>query len=163
MQLGNLKPEKVVIKVEQIINENIELINFKASQKNILVEKSEVDDSYVEVDPNMISTVVRNILNNAVKFTFNKGKIQISSKRIGTFVEIAVKDNGVGIRKEVVPKLFNIDKSVKTIGTNGEQGTGLGLVLSKEFVERNGGELLVESEFTKGSTFKIILPHCHPS
>jgi len=103
----------------------------------------------------MIDFVIRNLINNAVKFTGANGKIDITSLEKGEFVEISVTDTGVGIPKESIDKLFRIDKSFSTPDTDGEKGTGLGLILCKEFLAVNDGEIQVKSEMEKGSTFSI--------
>ena len=107
----------------------------------------------------MLSTIIRNILFNAIKFTKRGGKIQIlTSIYNDVAAHIKIKDNGVGIPKDKLETLFKIDEASSTKGTENEKGTGLGLVLCKEFVARNGGKIWVESEFGKGSTFHFTIP-----
>lgn len=104
-------------------------------------------------DKKMISTVLGNLISNAVKFTHSGGEIVISVKPKQKEWVITVSDNGVGIKKEAIEKLFRIDESHSTLGTEDEKGTGLGLLLCKEFVEKNNGKIWLESEEKKGSKF----------
>ena len=106
----------------------------------------------------MTKTIIRNLLNNAIKYTENGGKIDIKAQKKGSFIEVSVIDTGIGLSKEDIKKLFRIDVKNKSIGTSKEKGTGLGLILSKEFVQKNGGRIGVISELGKGSTFYFTLP-----
>lgn len=110
------------------------------------------------VDEYSLSTVLRNLLSNAIKYTNENGKIQIKSKRDNTLLEITVEDNGIGISRENILKLFRIDCNLSIPGTNNETGTGLGLILCKEFVEKNGGEIWCESQPGNGSKFIFTVP-----
>jgi two-component system sensor histidine kinase/response regulator len=105
----------------------------------------------------MLKLIIRNLVNNAIKFTKNKGTVEVLSEDMGDFVCIAVKDNGIGISEQNLKKLFDRESSFTTLGTELEKGTGLGLNLCKEFVELHGGKIWVESEEGKGSTFKFTL------
>jgi len=109
-------------------------------------------------DEGMISTVLRNLISNAIKFTKPGGEIVISAIQNQTEIVVSVKDNGVGIPQDTIGKLFRIDENYTTKGTNNERGTGLGLILCKEFVEKHGGKIWVESEEGEGSTFSFSLP-----
>lgn len=151
------KPER--INVYSIVTENIEIINSNAIKKDIHI--SIQIDKKIEVfaDKEMLNTIFRNLLSNAIKFTYQKGSVIISAKiEQDSYVKIAVADNGVGIGKDDVPNIFKIEYNRSTKGTEGEQGTGLGLVLCKEFVEKNKGKIWVVSEEGKGSTFNFQLP-----
>ena len=106
----------------------------------------------------MVHSVLRNLLSNALKFTPENGLIELSAVQKESEVEISVKDSGVGITPENLEIIFNQKQSVKTLGTNNEAGSGLGLVLCKDFVEKNGGTIRVESELNIGSTFTFTLP-----
>ena len=105
----------------------------------------------------MLKTVLRNLVSNAIKFTKSGGSININTEKKSGFVIISVSDNGIGIQSENKAKQFNISEVLTTKGTAGETGTGLGLLLCKEFVEKHGGRIWVESEAGKGSEFKFTL------
>jgi two-component system, sensor histidine kinase and response regulator len=142
--------ELVAYEIDSFMNE--------AKQKQITVGHSIVPNLNVSADIQMVKTIFRNLISNAVKFTKTGGEIAISASEHDHFVEIAVKDNGVGISNEVGRELFKMN-GPHTVGTWNEQGTGLGLLLCKEFVEMHGGNIWIESKPGKGSTFKFTLPH----
>jgi len=109
----------------------------------------------------MINTVLRNLISNAIKFTHPGGKIIVSAEEIQNEIKVSVSDNGVGIPKNSIEKLFRIDENYSTPGTQKEKGTGLGLILCKDFIEKHGGKIWVESDEGKGSTFSFTLEK-HP-
>ena len=147
------------INLSNIISQNIEIINQRALQKGITIISEVPDTEKVYADEKMINTVLRNLLSNAVKFTRKDGKIIIKSKLLDdNTIEVSIEDNGVGIPEKDVKRLFKIEEKVSSEGTEGEPSTGLGLLLCKEFVELNKGEISVESETGKGSTFSFTLP-----
>jgi PAS domain S-box-containing protein len=129
-----------------------------AKQKGISISNLVPEGSISFVDRNMITTVVRNLISNAIKFTNPGGEIQISLKDNPDDYELIVADNGVGMDAEKLSKLFKIGENISTPGTAHEKGSGLGLILVKEFVEKNGGSIRVESEVGKGTRFFIKLP-----
>ena len=106
----------------------------------------------------MVCTIARNIISNATKFTNKGGEITVSSNLVENFVELSIKDTGVGIEKKNLDKLFVIDKTFRTKGTANEEGTGLGLLLCKEMIEKQGGKIWAESEPGKGSNFVFTIP-----
>jgi len=106
----------------------------------------------------MINTVLRNLVSNAIKFTPIGGNITINSEITDGFVKISVSDTGIGISEENLNKLFTLDQQITTIGTNQEKGTGLGLIICKEFIEKHNGIISVESKIGKGSTFSFTVP-----
>jgi len=106
----------------------------------------------------MIGTVLRNLISNAIKFTNSGGTIVISAEQKPDELLVTVSDNGVGIKNDTIEKLFRIDENNSTAGTQNEEGTGLGLILCKEFVEKHGGKIWVESEVGKGSKFYFTIP-----
>jgi signal transduction histidine kinase len=132
-----------------------------AANKNISLNCELTEHINVFVDKNMINTVLRNLISNAVKYSYNGGAIKILTVLKVGEVEISVVDNGVGLEQEQIKKLFKISEKVSTSGTEKETGTGLGLLLCKEFVEKHGGKIWVESEFEKGSSFRFTLPLCN--
>jgi signal transduction histidine kinase len=107
----------------------------------------------------MVKTILRNLIGNAIKYTNNGGEITISATEGKRFIEIVVKDNGIGISPEAQRRLYKIHSFHSTTGTNNEKGTGLGLILCREFIEMHGGNIRIESEPGKGSKFKFTLPH----
>jgi signal transduction histidine kinase len=109
-------------------------------------------------DKNMIKTIVRNLISNAIKFTRRNGKVEVKALIYNRHVEISVSDSGIGMTKESIAKLFRLDGNPSTRGTENEKGTGLGLFLCKEFIEKHGGKIWVESEPGKGSVFRFNLP-----
>ena len=129
-----------------------------AIRKNIELKRFIPDDLVIVADRNMIKTVLRNLISNAIKFTPKNGKVGVNALTNDKYIEIAVSDNGIGMTKEIISKLFRIDSNHLTRGTENEKGTGLGLFLCKEFVEKHGGKIWVESEPGKGSIFKLFLP-----
>ncbi|MFP4110163.1 MAG: sensor histidine kinase, partial [Desulfonatronovibrio sp.] len=112
----------------------------------------------VMVDKAMASTVVRNILANAVKYTRRKGKVWVNAEKDESMIRIAVKDDGLGMDQETLSCLFAKDKKRSVKGTEGERGTGLGLLLCREFVEKHGGQIWAESKPGQGSVFMFTLP-----
>jgi len=141
------------------ISESMVFVMEGANNKNIKVFYNVPDDLEVYADRNMLGGMIRNLVSNAVKFTPREGNITISAKTIeDNFVEISVKDSGIGMNKEMVDHLFILDVNTSRNGTEGECSTGLGLILCKDFVEKHGGKLWVESEEGKGSTFRFTLP-----
>ena len=157
-QTGKIHFEPELFNLEPIATEIVNLVRTSAGNKNILLESEIPSDVQVYADKNMVNTVIRNLLLNSVKFTCSGGKILLSARNTGTIAEISVTDNGIGIGPEHLQKLFSIDSNVVSYGTEGEQGTGLGLILCKEFIEKNAGAIRVESVVGKGSTFTVTLP-----
>ena len=144
--------------INQIISENITLLENPANEKEIELTNNCENGIIVFADKNMILTVLRNLISNAIKFTPKKGKITVGCKQIdGKNVQISVTDTGVGISEENIPKLFSIEQNFKTIGTEKEKGTGLGLIVCKEFIEQNNGKIWVESEEGKGTSFMFTI------
>jgi ligand-binding sensor domain-containing protein/signal transduction histidine kinase len=143
--------------VAPVINDIFSIVVPMAVKKQITV-LNKVDESIeVYADLNMTRLIFRNLISNAIKFTEEKGEIIVTAHVKGEMVEFGIRDNGIGISEEVKENLFDQLESTLRIGTHSERGSGLGLILCKEFVENNGGEIHVESELNKGSTFKFSL------
>lgn len=159
-QLRSNKFNFVALNLLNTLNEVIKLVENSANNKSISIEIQVDEDLMVEADEQLIQFVFRNLISNAIKFTPNGGKITIKSEKNTSDVEISVSDNGIGIDQETKEKLFRIDTQISTQGTNHEMGTGLGLILCKEFIAKHGSKIWVESEVGKGSTFKFTLPLC---
>jgi PAS domain S-box-containing protein len=151
-----INPEKVDINIA--VQENIAVLKSAAEGKKIKIRTKIPQNTFVFADDNMVKAVIRNLLSNAIKFTGTGGSVEISTLNSGSEIEVSITDNGLGIEPENLPRLFRIDDQFKTKGTHDEQGSGLGLILCKEFVEMNGGKIWVESKSGKGSSFKFTLP-----
>ena len=141
-----------------ICKDSLEVLKPNAEAKNIAINCLAADHIYVFADSDMIKTVLRNLVSNAIKFTNNGGTININAGQTNSNVNISVSDNGIGIEHDNLAKLFDISQVITTKGTEKETGTGLGLLICKEFVEKHGGIIWVESELGKGSNFKFMLP-----
>ncbi|HLO57462.1 MAG TPA: HAMP domain-containing sensor histidine kinase [Bacteroidales bacterium] len=150
----------VSFNLSELIHDELEMINESARLKNILIYTDVPEDLAVEADQNMIRTIVRNFIGNAIKFTHRGGRVRVYAMRQTEIIEIGVSDNGIGISAEAQKKLFRFNSFQSTNGTEHEQGSGLGLLICKDFVDRHGGMIDVESEPGKGSTFKFHLPQC---
>jgi signal transduction histidine kinase len=151
-----INPEKVNLR--NLINENIYAQQLAAANKDIKIYYKAEEDIFVYSDKNMINTILRNLLSNAVKFTFKSGRVAVTTTRTNDEVVVSVKDSGIGIPEEKIKELFRIDTRNSNPGTENEQGTGLGLKLSKEFVEKLGGRIWVECIETTGSEFRFSIP-----
>ncbi|NOX17512.1 MAG: PAS domain-containing protein [Chlorobi bacterium] len=153
MQTGNMKLEKSEFDLSRIVNEIIDLLSPKANVKNIEIENKILPETKISADENMLRSILRNLIINAVKFTHEGGTVSVSHEFINGKHQIKVSDNGVGINPEEIQTIFSIDAHHTAVGTKGEKGTGLGLVLVKEMVEMHGGTIRVESMVDKGSDF----------
>ena len=157
-QTGRLQISNGIVNIHALIEENIQLLKNHASKKSIQISNEVPSETTVLCDENMIRTVLRNLISNAIKYTREKGRILCQSIPREDHIEISITDNGIGIKPENQEKLFRIDVNYSTAGTAQETGTGLGLILCKEFVNKNAGKIWVESEFGKGSSFIFSLP-----
>jgi signal transduction histidine kinase/ligand-binding sensor domain-containing protein len=157
-QTGRMSFEPVNLNLSTIVEETINLLEGDAQRKNIKLQSLIDQHMMAFADEHMLKTICRNLVSNAIKFTPENGTITIKSVIIDAQVEVTVADTGVGIPPEDIPKLFRIDTNITTKGTSNETGTGLGLILCKEFIEKHKGEIWVESEINKGSEFKFTLP-----
>ena len=159
IQTGSVKFNPVNIDLHRFVNEATGIYNNLVNQKKVELNINCDPEIKVFADENMLSTVFRNLTSNAIKFTNEGGSILIDAKEIDDkFVEVSVRDNGVGISLGDQEKLFKIDEHLSTKGTNNEEGTGLGLILCKDLVNKNGGKINMESEAGKGTTFKFTIP-----
>jgi signal transduction histidine kinase len=143
-----------------IIQEVLDLSEEMLRQKQLTVDyKCKcVEDDHVIIDRDMISSVIRNFISNAIKYSYPEGKITISCEGTGETIIFRISDNGVGMSPDILNSLFKIGETISNKGTNNETGTGIGLLLCKEFIEKHQGEIAVESEIGKGSMFKFHLP-----
>lgn len=150
------------IQVAQIVDNILELASLNAIKKNIELKNHINNNVWVFADPSMLNTIIRNLVFNAIKFTPINGKVEVEIyEHDSNFMRIAVIDNGVGMSQSAIDKLFRIDSTRSTLGTNKEEGTGLGLILCHELVLKHGGNIWVESEIKVGSAFYFTIPKVH--
>ena len=159
IQIGKIETSKENFNINEVVDGVQELLNENLNKKNILFLNEIPDDVHVYADKNMVSSVMRNLIHNAIKFTHANGHITTSSEINNGHVSIFVNDTGVGIPEENIAKLFEIGSKITTYGTANEVGTGLGLILTKEFIDKNNGSIQVKSQIGKGTIFTINLPH----
>lgn len=158
-QTGNIEFSPKELEITAITNKTINLLANVAKNKNITVQSEIEKEHSVYADKNMLETIFRNLVSNAIKFTPVNGEVVLSMTKESKQTVFSIKDNGIGISAEKVAELFIINHRHSTLGTDDETGTGLGLMLCKEFIEKHGGVLSVESEIGKGSTFKFTIPN----
>ena len=152
----NFMPERLILR--DVVEEVIELNANNALQKNVSIENAIAEHLTAFADSNMVKTILRNLIGNSIKFTPEGGNIQIDASRNHDQITVSVADNGIGIDEDGLGKLFKIGEQTHTIGNSKEKGTGLGLILSREFVELNHGKIWAESQPGQGSTFFFTLP-----
>lgn len=158
-QIGRMEFSPEYLDLTALILETTHFVDSIAGQKSISIKSSLPPHLNVFADKAMISTVLRNIISNAIKFTPTGGEVNIMAYKDPDEIIISVSDTGVGISPESINKLFRIDHFYSTTGTNKERGTGLGLILCKEFVEKHKGKIWVDSKIDEGSTFYFTLPN----
>lgn len=159
VQQGEIPFNPDIINLRSMINLNIRLNDELARHKGIKITTEIPDHLSVNADENMLQTILRNHISNALKFTPAGGQVTITAQPVNdNFIEIAVTDSGIGMSREMIDKLFRLDARIGRPGTNGEPSTGLGLLLCKEFIEKHGGTIRVESETDKGSRFIFTVP-----
>jgi signal transduction histidine kinase len=160
-QLGKIAFEPKKFALKDLCHELIDNQKNHAETKKILIKCKELEtDICIMADLNMLKTIMRNLLSNAIKFSNEHGQIFISAEISGNYTIISVSDSGIGIDKTSQEKLWKLSKPYSTSGTAEEKGTGLGLLICKEFVEKHGGKIWVESEPGKGADFKFTIPLC---
>ena len=157
----SLNPEQ--LSVNEVVRRNVELLVPAARKKSIRISTNTGEDLHLFADMDSIDLVIRNLLSNAIKFTPNGGDITISARDAGAQIEIEIADNGVGMDKDLAENIFKSNDFHSSKGTEKEKGSGLGLVLCKDFVEKNGGEIRVESKPGIGSKFMFTLPKSGPA
>ncbi len=158
LQRGKMDYQPSLLDTDYIIQNNLALHQATAKQKNITLKAKVGEGSFVQADLNMIDTVVRNLIANAIKFTPAGGSITVTSDINQENIQVTVTDSGIGMSASDLKKLFRIDEKFQNPGTNNEKGTGLGLILCKELVEMNRGRIWVESEVGRGTSFHFTLP-----
>lgn len=163
LKWSRIQMNNIEINLEEIDIHKISIDVIRHQANNALNKKIEIynfiqNSTFAFADQNMITTVLRNLLSNAIKFTEKGGKIEFYSIVKNSFIEISITDNGIGMPQEIADKIFSIDFKHSTKGTNKEEGTGLGLKICKEFIDKNKGNISVISGLKKGTTFNITLP-----
>ena len=157
-QTGSISYEPQYVAIKKLVDETLDALLVNIENKKLKVNVK-VDDKLVAyIDQNMIATVIRNLLSNAIKFSPESSSIKLRAEQKNNVIVFSVVDNGVGMSKENKEKLFKIDQHLTTPGTSDEKGSGLGLILCKEFIEKNKGEIWVESQLNKGSEFSFTIP-----
>jgi signal transduction histidine kinase len=158
IQRGVIKNNPINCQLSEYFNQNISLNSTLISKKSLNVSNTIDSNLFVSADSHFLNSVIRNIISNAIKYTNLNGLIEISANKINDkLIHISVKDNGIGISENYRDELFRIDQINSSPGTEGEMGTGLGLVLCKEYIERSGGKIWIESELEKGTTINFTL------
>lgn len=164
MQQGMILFTPEIIPLCSIITDSLDILGEPAQMKEIEITCAIPNQLEVLADVNVVQTIIRNMVSNAIKFTPRGGKVDIAAKVLPDhFIEVSVADTGIGMDREMLDKLFRLDGKVNREGTEGEASTGLGLILCKEFIEKQGGKLWVESEVGKGSVFYFTLPFADES
>lgn len=157
-QTGNIGYNPRPIHFNTLLSYTLPTLSGNALKKNIIIETHLSENDLVFVDEALINSVLRNLLSNAIKFTYPNGKVVITSTPVNSALQISITDTGRGISADNINKLFKIESKFSQVGTENESGTGLGLILCKEFVEKNQGIIWVNSDIDKGSTFTFTLP-----
>jgi PAS domain S-box-containing protein len=158
MQTDQIEIKNENIDVSIILNDTIELMKTQSEHKNIKLFSSIRFNTLVYADENIIKTVLRNLVSNAIKFSYPGNKVKIFSEEVEDKIKISVQDFGIGISEEDKKNILKFDSKVKKSGTLNEKGTGLGLILCKEFLDKSGGSIEIESNVDIGSKFSIIIP-----
>ncbi len=163
MQRGRLEYCPLRLELKQISEQNTRLLSANAADKGIMLRSTVPSEVFAFADEHMLDTVIRNLVSNALKFTPTGGQVTVKAEAKSLeqdtyFAEISVVDTGVGMNQAGIDKLFKIEVHFTNPGTNKEQGTGLGLIICKEMVEKNGGKIWVESELGKGTAVKFTVP-----
>jgi signal transduction histidine kinase len=157
LQMDKLNLQSTKIDLSKIVDENIQLLS-AVQTKQIRLINNIPSPAIAFADSNTTNLVIRNLITNAIKFTNDGGEVTIGSQEKDSHWVVSVRDNGVGMNEDVIKILFDKTAPYTTRGTANEKGTGLGLILCKEFVEKNGGKIWVESEVGGGSTFYFTIP-----
>lgn len=163
IQTGRMVPDPQPVELVTLINEIVDFYKVTAAEKHVTLISRVSGAVTIIADPNMIKTVLRNLISNALKYTAMEGSVTVETNLKPGWITVSVIDTGLGMTPQTISSLFKLDKTFSTAGTANEKGTGLGLILSKEFVEKNGGTISVESEYGQGSTFRFTLPVQEPS
>lgn len=157
-QRNKIEVSRQSFPVFAVVQNCFNLLEHNAEKKNIAISNTISEDILAYADTEMTTTVIRNLISNAIKFTNPKGKVTASANKENDLIIIKIEDTGVGIPPDKIETLFEPDQTHVSLGTDGEKGTGLGLIICKDFAEKNNGKLWAESELNKGSVFYLSLP-----
>lgn len=157
-QSGKLPYKPAILSLKPLLESNLRTYSSVAKQKSIHLQLLLDETLFVFADRQMLDTVIRNLINNSVKFTPSGGIIVIGAKQKDDSIEIWIKDSGIGIAEDLISDIFQFDNSKSQLGTKGEKGNGLGLLLCKQFIEQNRGDIWVESTINVGTTFRFTIP-----
>lgn len=157
-QTGQMVFNPSVMNLQQVLSLTVETLQVTAKVKNITLNYKEANDIEIYADQNMIITVLHNLISNAIKYTAVNGIVNIEVVSDQSQVAVTISDNGVGMNRKTIDEMFEMGATVSMPGTANEKGTGLGLILCKEFIEKHGGKISVESQIGVGSKFKFTLP-----
>jgi len=157
-QMQGIDVKKRLFSLHKLVKSNFDLLGSQAKKKKLDLINNIPEDFVIEADEDMVHLVIRNLISNAIKFSLDNGIIEITVKEKDAITEISVKDNGVGIPEANLKHLFALD-SITTVGTANEKGTGLGLMISKNFISAHGGTIWLDSKENQGSTFTFTIPH----
>lgn len=152
---GNVELKTIFL--NEVVQESIRHFELIGESKNVTMINN-ISESKVIADPNMIQTIVRNLISNAMKFSHPGGQIVLSSEKKDGMVQVVVSDSGIGISKEQIEKIFELDNLKSGVGTAGEKGTGIGMTLCREMIEKNGGNIWVDSVIGEGTQVYFNLP-----
>jgi len=158
LNTGKFDYAPVTVNLNNKISSIIQLLNLNAVNKKIDLHFSCPEELKVIADNNMLNSILQNLISNALKFTHEHGLVEVNASLVNDKAVICVKDSGIGIPEENLKKIFRVDKNISTLGTAKEKGTGLGLVLCKELVEKNNGSITAVSVLGEGTTFTVTLP-----
>lgn len=158
LQSGKIKIEPDSVNVSYIINNILDILKLAADDKHIVLINSIPSDFIIHTVPQYFTTILRNVISNAIKYTNHDGQVRIIADENKDYYLISVIDNGIGMSDEIKGKLFKLGEEMSFVGTKGETGTGLGLLICNDYIEQIGGKIAVESTIGEGTTFTIFLP-----
>lgn len=158
MQLDKVEYKQTKINLFELVSKKMDLLSVQAHNKNIAIVNNVKMDCFVLADNNMLGSIVQNFITNAIKFTNNNGTINVNSTLENELVIVTIEDNGIGMSKERVEEIFRLDSTKSSTGTAGERGTGLGVILCKEMIEKQGGKLTISSEPNVGTKVIFSIP-----
>lgn len=156
-QLRGIKANPKTVELNAICKEIIELFHNITTAKNVSIINNLTDEMLVYADENHVKVILRNIIANAVKFSHSGSEIVVKGSARRNFIRITVADNGIGMTQDKIEKIMNAELTISAAGTKGEKGTGIGLLLCREFIETNGGKMTIQSEIDKGTTVSFTL------